>query len=290
MFEKLRTRWNVSGWQLILIIFTFAIGGSITGYTAKKLMNLFSVQPDWLWAILYIILVTVLWPITVIIASVPFGQFSFFIKYIGKIGSRAGLVKKKKENNLYSKRKSIAILASGTGSNAQQIINYFRNNSSVCVSLIICNNPAAGVLKIAEKEKIPSLLVEKKKFFSADAYRKELQELQVDLLVLAGFLWKIPSVLIKAFPQKIINIHPALLPKYGGKGMYGHHVHEVVIAAGEKESGITIHYVDELYDHGKIIFQARCPVYEDDTANSLAQRVHQLEHEHYPRIIEGLLK
>ena len=117
----------------------------------------------------------------------------------------------------------------------------------------------------------------------------ELKNKNIDFIVLAGFLWKIPSALIKSFPGRIINIHPALLPKYGGKGMYGDYVHEAIIANGEKESGITIHYVDEIYDHGQIIFQAKCPVLPGDTAPALAQRIHALEHQYYPGIIEELL-
>lgn len=133
------------------------------------------------------------------------------------------------------------------------------------------------------------MLIDKEKFFRGNAYTDELKNAGIDFIVLAGFLWKIPSALIKAFPQKIVNIHPALLPKYGGKGMYGQFVHQAVIDNNEKESGITIHYVDEQYDHGDTIFQATCPVLENDTPGSLAQRIHQLEHAHYPGVIEGLL-
>ncbi|MBS1575366.1 MAG: phosphoribosylglycinamide formyltransferase [Bacteroidetes bacterium] len=183
----------------------------------------------------------------------------------------------------------IAIFASGAGSNAQKIIDHFRNHSSIKVALIICNKPGAGVLSIAERENIPALLIEKEKFFRGDSYVPELKEKNIDFIVLAGFLWKIPPALIKAYTGKIINIHPALLPKYGGKGMYGHFVHEAVIASGDKESGITIHYVDEVYDHGKIIFQDKCAVLSTDTAESLAQKIHELEHKNFPLVIETLL-
>lgn len=186
--------------------------------------------------------------------------------------------------------KKICVFASGAGSNAQKIIDHFRRSDVARVTLIVCNKPGAGVLNIAEKEHIPSLLIEKEKFFRGNAYADELNVAGIDLIVLAGFLWKIPSALIRAFPGKIINIHPALLPKYGGKGMYGRHVHQAVIDNQEKESGISIHYVDELYDHGQIIFQATCPVMEDDTADTLAQRIHVLEHKHYPEMIGKLLK
>ena len=185
--------------------------------------------------------------------------------------------------------KKIAVFASGTGSNAQKIIDHFRDSAKVQVALIVCNKPGAGVLNIAEKENIPSLLIEKEKFFRGNAYVDELKTAGISFIVLAGFLWKIPVELIKAYPERIINIHPALLPKYGGKGMFGHHVHQAVINNQEKESGISIHYVDELYDHGRIIFQATCPVLESDTADTLAQRIHALEHTFYPEVIGQLL-
>lgn len=189
----------------------------------------------------------------------------------------------------YFTMKKIAIFASGAGSNAGKIIESAKESTHFEVSLIVCNKHNAGVLSIAARENIPSILIEKEKFFRGNAYVDELKNAGIDFIVLAGFLWKVPSALIQAFPNKIINIHPALLPNYGGKGMYGQHVHEAVINNKEKESGITIHYVDEKYDHGDIIFQATCPVHEDDTADALAKRIHQLEHEHYPRVISALL-
>jgi phosphoribosylglycinamide formyltransferase-1 len=186
-------------------------------------------------------------------------------------------------------KKHIAIFASGAGSNAQKIIEHFRSEDISEVVVIICNNPAAGVLKIAGKENIPSILIDRKKFFE-DGYVNELSKYKLDLIVLAGFLWKVPAVLIHAYPDKIVNIHPALLPKYGGKGMYGSNVHAAVINAKEKESGITIHYVDEIYDHGNIIFQAKCKVDDDDTPDSLAGKIHELEHKYYPGVIENILQ
>ncbi|HEY6063123.1 MAG TPA: phosphoribosylglycinamide formyltransferase [Chitinophagaceae bacterium] len=302
MFERLQQKWKVGSLQLALILATFAIGGSVTGYAGKKIMNVLAVQQDWLWTVIYILLIMVIWPLAVLLISIPFGQFSFFIKYIRKIGGRMGLVQSSEfrvpssetQHSLLTPDSllptQIAIFASGAGSNAQKIINHFRNHPSVKIAIIVCNNPQAGVLNIARNENIPAIIIEKERFFHDDAYVKELKEKKIDWIVLAGFLWKIPGSLIRAFRDKIINIHPALLPKYGGKGMYGQAVHEAVITAKEKESGITIHYVDEFYDHGKIIFQAKCPVLENDTAGSLAQRIHALEHEHYARIIEGLLK
>jgi phosphoribosylglycinamide formyltransferase-1 len=186
--------------------------------------------------------------------------------------------------NIYMKR--IAIFASGAGSNAKQIIEYFTNHITVQVALVVCNKPGAGVLAIAAQYNVPTLLIEKEQFFRGNAYVDELKKASIDFIVLAGFLWKIPSALIHAYPNKIINIHPALLPKYGGKGMYGQFVHEAVLAARESESGITIHIVDELYDHGQMIFHASCPVFPDDTPATLAQRIHALEHKHYPEVIE----
>jgi phosphoribosylglycinamide formyltransferase-1 len=185
--------------------------------------------------------------------------------------------------------KKIAIFASGAGSNAQKIIHHFRHSGKVRVAFIVCNKPGAGVLKIAEANSIPALLIEKERFFRGGAYVDELNNAGIDFIVLAGFLWKVPAALINAYPHKIVNIHPALLPKYGGRGMYGRHVHQAVIDSKEKESGITIHYVDEQYDHGQIIFQAKCPVLHNDSAETLAQRIHALEHKHYPKIIEKLM-
>ena len=182
----------------------------------------------------------------------------------------------------------IAIFASGAGSNAQQIINYFKEpGKTVSVALIVCNKPGAGVISIAEKEGIPVLMIDRERFFKGDAYLPELQDFKISFIVLAGFLWKIPDLIIKAYPKKIINIHPALLPNYGGKGMYGSHVHQAVINASEVESGITIHYVDEHYDNGDIIFQTSCEVKPGDTPETLAARVHKLEHRYFPRVVES---
>ena len=184
--------------------------------------------------------------------------------------------------------KHVAIFASGTGSNAQKLIDYFKNSEKIKISLVVCNNPDAGVLEIATKENIPILLIEKQKF-TQTGYIPELKNKNIEFLVLAGFLWKIPPVLIAEFSHKIINIHPALLPSFGGKGMYGNAVHAAVLSAKEKQSGITIHYVDEKYDHGKIIFQSICPVEENETVESLSKKIHELEHKFYAEQVEKLL-
>ena len=183
----------------------------------------------------------------------------------------------------------IAIFASGAGSNAAKIIEYFSNSDTTIVALIACNKPEAGVLHIAAEAKIPTLIIEKERFFRGDGYLPELEQYRISFIVLAGFLWKIPDRLISRYPEAIINIHPALLPKHGGKGMYGMKVHEAVIAAGEKESGITIHYVDGHYDNGDVIFQQRCEVAPDDTPELLAARIHELEHQHFPHVIEQVI-
>jgi phosphoribosylglycinamide formyltransferase-1 len=182
----------------------------------------------------------------------------------------------------------VAIFASGAGSNTQKIIDHFRKNNFIKISLIVCNKPGAGVLDIADRENVPTLLINREQFFS-DGYLDILKKNKIDFIVLAGFLWKIPSALINAYRNKVINIHPALLPKHGGKNMYGSHVHEAVIASGSKESGITIHYVDEHYDNGDIIFQAKCNVDENETPETLAQKIHLLEYENFPVVIEDVI-
>ncbi len=182
----------------------------------------------------------------------------------------------------------IAIFASGSGSNAENIVHYFSGSSEFQFPLIISNQPNAYIHKRAEILKIPSFTFTKEQFFDAKPVLELLTEYNIDAIVLAGFLLKIPTLLIQHFPDKIINIHPALLPKFGGKGMYGARVHQAVKEAEESETGITIHYVNENYDDGNIIFQARCPIFIDDTAEMIAAKVHLLEHEYYPQVIEKI--
>ncbi|HMK05503.1 MAG TPA: phosphoribosylglycinamide formyltransferase [Ferruginibacter sp.] len=287
MFQKLKAHWGVNGINLLLIITTFALGGSLCGYAGRKLLLLTNLEKGVTWIVLYIILVTLLWPLCVILISIPLGQFSFFKKYLRKVWKK--MSGRRNTASTPKDKIRIAIFASGAGSNAGKIIDHFVSSSTVKIALIVCNRPGAGVFDIAANNNIPALLIERERFFNGDNYLPELNKHKIDFIVLAGFLWKMPVSVIKAYPKKIINIHPALLPKYGGRGMYGDRVHEAVIAAGEKESGVSIHYVDELYDHGEIIFQASCTVNENDTAGSLAQKVHALEHEHYPRVISDLL-
>jgi phosphoribosylglycinamide formyltransferase-1 len=185
--------------------------------------------------------------------------------------------------------KKIAIFASGSGSNAESIVAYFKNNEQVKVAYFLTNNAEAGIIKRGKRLGIPTLVFSKKNFSEGTDIVEFLESQKIDLVVLAGFLWLIPSLLIKAFPNKIINIHPALLPKYGGKGMWGHHVHEAVVANKETESGITVHLVNENYDEGKILLQAKCAVLPSDTAEEVAANVLKLEHEHFARVLEELL-
>jgi len=186
--------------------------------------------------------------------------------------------------------KNIAIFASGSGTNAENIINYFKNNDDVNIALIVSNKKDAYVLERAKKYGIRTSVLPKKDFQNKEKVLQLLKENNIDFIVLAGFLLLIPEFLIDEYPDKIINIHPALLPKYGGKGMYGDNVHKAVIEAKEKESGITIHYVNKDYDKGEIIFQAKCKIDENDSYQDLASKIHSLEYEYFPKIIEQVLE
>jgi formyltetrahydrofolate-dependent phosphoribosylglycinamide formyltransferase len=278
--KRLQEKWKLGTGQFWLVILTFALGGSLSGRLCSYLLKLAFLEKNWAYWLVYPLFLTILWPFSVIFVSFFTGQFAFFKGYLTRVGSR-----------LLGRGKSvhIAIFASGAGSNARKIIEYFENKGlRIKVSLIVCNVPGAGVLEIAEEKGIPSLMINKSDF-TANGYVESLKNAGIDFIVLAGFLWKVPEVLVRAYPKAIINIHPALLPKYGGKGMYGARVHEAVIAAGEKESGITIHWVNENYDEGAIIFQAKCSIDANDTADTLANKIHALEHAHFATTIEKLL-
>jgi phosphoribosylglycinamide formyltransferase-1 len=185
--------------------------------------------------------------------------------------------------------RNIAIFASGSGTNAENIIRYFSNKNSAKVSLILSNKRQALVLKRAEALNIPAAFFDRKDFYDTRAVSDMLESYKIDFIVLAGFLWLVPGHIIEKYHGRIVNIHPALLPAYGGRGMYGDIVHTAVIANHDTESGITIHYVNKMYDEGDIIFQARCNVDPDETPESLARKVHALEYMHFPRVIEELL-
>lgn len=186
-------------------------------------------------------------------------------------------------------KKNIVIFASGSGSNAQRLLEHFEHHPEIRVAALFSNNPKAYALKRAETFHVPAFLFTREEFYQTDKVLEQVQAFNPDLIVLAGFLWLVPQNLLRAFPNRIINIHPALLPRYGGKGMHGLHVHSAVVQAQEPESGITIHYINEEYDKGEFILQERCPVLPGDTAEALAARVLQLEHKHLPEVVERLL-
>lgn len=181
---------------------------------------------------------------------------------------------------------NIAIFASGAGSNAENLIHYFSGNSNIQVRLILTNRKEAGVIQRAQRLGVEVIVFDRDTFYNSREILNKLQAAQIDYLVLAGFLWLVPSYLLEAYPQRIVNIHPALLPLYGGKGMYGDRVHEAVVAAHESESGITIHHVNEHYDSGCIIAQYRVAVTPTDTPHEVAQKVHALEYQYYPQVVE----
>lgn len=185
--------------------------------------------------------------------------------------------------------KRIAVFASGRGSNARRLVEHFAESKTAKIALIASNKKDAPVLDMALDNEIPIMTFDKKGLHNKDTVLFQLELMKIDFIVLAGFLWLIPKILIEHFPKKIINLHPALLPKFGGKGMYGMRVHEAVRAANEPETGITIHYVNERYDEGDIIFQAKCPVKETDTPQDIARKIHELEHKYLPIITEEIV-
>ena len=350
--QNLQEKWKVGGSQFWLIMLTFALGGSLSGRLCSFLLNLAFLEKNWAFWLVYPLFLTILWPFSVLFVSFFTGQFRFFRGYLARVGAKVfgigGSVVAPSTVSAAPATSSvstaapsfssaapihIAIFASGAGSNARKIIEYFEGagsgfasagsglaaagdsslttagskstSSQVKVSLIVCNVPDAGVLAIAKEKGIPTLLINKGEF-AATGYVESLHNADIQFIVLAGFLWKVPEVLVQAYQpgmkidgalvngkenvsKGIINIHPALLPKYGGKGMYGTRVHEAVIAAGEKESGITIHWVNEHYDEGGIIFQACCEVVSSDTPDTLADKIHLLEHAHFAPTIAKLL-
>jgi formyltetrahydrofolate-dependent phosphoribosylglycinamide formyltransferase len=282
MFKKLQQKWKVSSSHLFLILCTFAVTGTTTAFISRSITSWvgFDEQTFWAWKLLLRLSILIFgYQFIILIVAFLFGQFPFFWNYEKKILRRLGIIPVKQAN--------LAIFASGKGSNAEKIIKNFANHPHIRVSLVVCNKAEAGVLDIAAAAEIESLLIDKETFRQAGEFAKKLKNQGITHIILAGFLWKIPSALVEAYPDKILNIHPALLPKYGGKGMYGENVHKAVIAAGDQETGITIHLVDEHYDHGKTIFQATIDIHPDDTPESLAARIHVLEHEHFPWVISS---
>lgn len=185
--------------------------------------------------------------------------------------------------------KNLAIFASGSGTNAENIIRFFAGSEEAQVRLVLCNKEGAGVIARAKNLETPVVLFSRQDFYESNRILNLLTSHKIDLIVLAGFLWLVPEKVVQAYPKAILNIHPALLPKYGGKGMYGDRVHQAVLDAGEQESGITIHLIDEEFDQGQNLFQKTCPVYRNDSVESLAQRIHHLEYEWFPKVIKEFL-
>lgn len=185
---------------------------------------------------------------------------------------------------------NLALFASGSGSNVENINNHFKNNAHIKISVVICNNPNAYVIERCKKLQLDCVLIDKERYKNPAFLLQIFEEKKIDYIILAGFLWLIPKYLVDAYPQKIVNIHPALLPKFGGKGMYGMHVHQAVANAKENETGISIHYVNEHYDEGNIIFQSKVEVLATDTPEMIAEKVHKLEYEHFPKVIEKVIE
>ncbi len=281
MFRGLEKRWNVSGRQLLLILCVFAITGTTVAWISRSITTWLSIPAGPLYYLVKLLVLVVAYPFILLLAGYVFGQGKFFTGFL----KRLLRIKTKASNSM----KRIAVFASGAGSNALKIIEYSKTQGDYKVAIVVTNKKDAGVLEIAKKYKIPALIIDKETFYQGNGYGDEIRNAGVEFIVLAGFLWKVPTMLIEAFPGSIINIHPALLPHYGGKGMYGRHVHEAVLAAGEKVSGITIHFVDGHYDHGDIIFQAKCAIDAGETADSLAEKIQVLEHNYYPRVLSNLL-
>lgn len=301
MFKRLQHKWGVSTRQFWILFIVFGLTGTTTAALTRYITGWLGMDEStfWVWKLLLRVGMLVFGYQAILLTyGFLLGQWAFFWKYEKKLLNKLGVGSwesgvKSPSSPLTthdSRLTKIAIFASGAGSNAEKIIAHLKNHASIKVSLIVCNKAGAGVLGIASAHQIPTLLIEKERFFRGDAYLPELRNRNIGFVVLAGFLWKVPDALVAAYPNKIINIHPALLPKYGGKGMYGMHVHEAVIAAGEKESGITIHYVNEHFDEGAPIFQATCPIEPGDTPEQLAEKIHVLEHRHFPEVVERVVK
>lgn len=287
MFKKLQEKWGLSTRTFWIVFIAFGLTGTTTAFLTRFVTKWLGMDANSEWYYrLGVRMFMLLFGYQVILLSYGFllGQWAFFWKYELK------LLRKLKILPQAPLKTPIAIFASGAGSNALKIMQYFEQHPTISVDLLISNKPGAGVIHHAEKQGVPVLLIEKDRFFRGDAYIPVLQQHRISFIALAGFLWKIPASLIAAYPNKMVNIHPALLPKFGGKGMYGENVHRAVLDSGEKESGISIHLVNEHFDEGKVIFQSSCPIEPNETPHSLAQKVHQLEYANYPQVIEAFVK
>lgn len=287
MLQKLQEKWGLSTRTFWIVFIAFGLTGTTTAILTRYVTGWLGMDANSEWYLRVGVRVfMLLFGYQVILLGYGFllGQWAFFWKYEVKLLRRLKILPPAPQKT------SLAIFASGSGSNALKIMQYFEHHPTISIDLIVCNKPGAGVIHHAEKYGVPVLLIEKERFFRGDAYIPVLQQHRISFVVLAGFLWKIPALLIAAFPQRMVNIHPALLPKFGGKGMYGENVHRAVLESGDKESGITIHRVNEHFDAGEIVFQATCAITETDTPHTLAMKVHALEHAHYAQVIEQMVQ
>lgn len=281
MFKNLQKKWNVSPKRLWVILAAFAIGGSLCGFLGKKIMAFTGIEKGVLYLACYIIVVTLSWPICVVLISSLLGEYPFFKNYLNNIY-------KKMTGKSAANRFKIAVFASGAGSNAERIIKYFSNEieSQISVDLLVTNKALAGAITKAKNHGVPFIVINDQDLEVPTTLVQTLKNKKITHIVLAGFLKKIPKDILNIYPNRIINIHPALLPKYGGHGMYGHYVHEAVKKNGDTETGISIHLVNEAYDEGKLVFQKSCNIDVDDTAESIAQKVLLLEHTHFAPVIK----
>lgn len=282
MFERLQKKWGLSGKRFFWVMIVFAFTGTTAAWLTAEITGWLNIEKFSIgyWA-LKIGMLLIGYQILLLFYGFIFGQFSFFWQYERKLLSRMRILPPIQEPH------RLIIFASGFGSNAKKIIEYFQQPEHAKngrVSLVVTNRPNPGIIQIAENAGIPLMTITDKEL-NDPAFHKKWKK-KGDWIILAGFLRKIPEALIHDFPRRIINIHPALLPNFGGKGMYGMRVHDAVIKSGSTTSGITIHFVDEHYDHGETIFQATCNVSADETPESLAAKVHQLEHRHFAEEIE----
>ncbi|MEO7265645.1 MAG: phosphoribosylglycinamide formyltransferase [Ferruginibacter sp.] len=284
MLKKLQRKWNVNSTDFFWIMICFAVTGTTTAWVSKSITGWMDVPKfSFAWWALKIGVLLIGYQVFLLLFGFCFGRFSFFWKYEKKLLIRLGLFPKEK------KLTRIAIFASGAGSNAKKIIEYFQKHQQIRVTLVVCNKKEAGVINIAGDHNIEILMIKKADLLNGHLL-EQLKEKKINWIILAGFLLKIPADIIGAYPSKIINIHPALLPAYGGEGMYGKRVHESVLANKEIQSGISIHYVDDIYDHGEIISRLYCPVDENETPESLATKIQALEHQHFATTIESVIK
>ncbi len=284
MLKKLQRKWNVNARDFFWIMICFAVTGTTTAWVSKAITSWIEVSKfSFAWWALKIGVLLIGYQVFLLFFGFCFGRFWFFWKYEKKLLIRLGILPKE------TKQTRLAIFASGAGSNAKKIIEHFQNHPHIKVSLVVCNKQEAGVLNIARDHNIEALVIKKADLLNG-LLPTRLKEKEINWIILAGFLLKIPADIIKAYPNKIINIHPALLPAYGGEGMYGKRVHDAVLANKESQSGISIHYVDDIYDHGEIIARHYCPVDENETPESLATKIHALEHQHFATTIETLIE